>query len=444
KGGNGGGGSTPTPSVNAADPDNLPRGTVGVDLKVVGSGFTTESSVSFEIDGTSTRLLSTNTVTFVDDTLLVANVDVSIDALEVQYDIAVENGPKKKGVGIDLLKVTEPDVTPVVQPESVSSAFVGTTEVSAMSGAWMVGSTDDGTCDFVYNVTTNDKGCVEIPWADPLDDMATLILAVDDAGVIAGNAKDSTGEPIPFRIDYAADPTTILQLERPTGWSDVQVSWDNPINGQGLIVGSASREVQSERGPKHRTSRESVAILWSNDGSIRSMSAPGDYRPGGGLSDMLPDGTVHVGLNPPAVWDGVDGSAPTALDTRNLSEGWVSIIAPDGTIYGTDKYRVVMWASPTANVSVLVDLGSEQGLGIFAIDEHDNLLGRGDYGQEGIFGLCISRADPVRGITKLAPRSQYSFGTTGLGGLGGTVYGHSSQTLTSWDIGSVAGGCNSS
>jgi hypothetical protein len=106
-GGGGKGGQTPL-AVNGADPSNVPRGSINAQIHVFGSGFTSGSEVSFELDGTETTTVVTNAVQFVDETHLVATVDVSLEAIETFYDIAVRNGPKKRGVGIDLLRVSEP------------------------------------------------------------------------------------------------------------------------------------------------------------------------------------------------------------------------------------------------------------------------------------------------------------------------------------------------
>ena len=106
RGGGGGGGGKP--SVTGANPSSVPKGMVNVDLEITGTGFTSSSTVAFELDGSSTDAISTNSVVFLDETRLIANVDVSEEALETFYDIAVRNGPKKKGVGIDLLLVSSP------------------------------------------------------------------------------------------------------------------------------------------------------------------------------------------------------------------------------------------------------------------------------------------------------------------------------------------------
>jgi hypothetical protein len=441
-GGGGGGGSI---TVTGTEPGTLPRGATGVALTVLGSGFEPGSEVGFEVDGQATDRITVLDVTVIDENTIHATVDVEDDAPEILYDVAVRNGPKKKGVGIDLLRVIEPDVTPFVSPQVLSSAFTGEYQaINNMAGAWMVG--DDELCDFVFNVDTRVKTCLDVPWATPTDESTVLLLGVDPSGVVVGYGEDSSGTAIPFRVDAATDPDVFLELEVPFGWDEAKVSWDRSINAQGLIVGFAQREVPREKGPKNRTDREYATVLWRPDGSVRSMTAPGDYQPSGGLSDELPDGKIRVGITLYRIWDGVDGSVPVELDASTLAEPQLSVIAPDGTAYGTDRDRVVRWDTPTSDHSVLVDLGIGDGLGIFAIDEHGNLLGRGDYGQDGIFGLCIhpSNASTDRTMLKPYAGAEFRLGTAPLGGRGGIVYGHSANQITFWDMRGAVSGCETS
>lgn len=444
RGGNGGGGgSTPTPSVNAADPDSLPRGSVAMSLEVIGSGFTTGSDVEFELDETTTDLIVTNSVTYVDETRLIANVDVSVDALTVQYDIVVRNGPKKRGVGIDLLKVVEPTEIPVVQAEDVSTVFSGRNELLAVSGDWAVGASVDDDCAWVYNRATDTKTCVEISWAEA---GSALLLGVTGEGVTAGYARDlASGQRVGVRIDFAADPPTVLRLEAPSGWSFGEPSWDRPINGQGLILGTVSRESSSKKGGPNNSSPEYAAVIWNPDGSVRSMSAIGSAVARGGLSDVLSDGTVRAGMSELSVWDGTDGGVPVLLDAQSMANVRLDLVTPDGVVYGTIGNQVVTWETPASNASVFTSISGARGFKVSGVDEHGNLLGRADYGIDGYVGFCIDRDDPVGGMTKLAPRSSFGgLGNTAFGGSGGAVYGNSDQIPTRWDLTSVEGGCRSS
>lgn len=115
KGGGGGG----APSVDAIDPSNVPQG-VTLTMTITGAGFTAESQVSFELAGVETGMVSATSTTLISDTELTASVTVAAEALAVSYDVAVKNGngPKKKGVGIELLKVDPGDPQPA-DPEIV-------------------------------------------------------------------------------------------------------------------------------------------------------------------------------------------------------------------------------------------------------------------------------------------------------------------------------------
>ncbi|MDX1744958.1 MAG: hypothetical protein R3324_03375, partial [Halobacteriales archaeon] len=427
KGGNGGGGSTPTPSVNAADPDSLPRGSVAISLEVIGSGFTTGSEVEFELDGAPTDLIVTNSVTYVDETRLIANVNVSVDALTVQYDIAVRNGPKKKGVGIDLLKVVEATPIPVVEPEEISTIFGGRNELLAVSGSWAVGWSLDDDCPWAYNLATNTKTCIDVPWAQA---GSVFIHGVTGDGVVVGVAQDRvSNERVGIRIDFANDPNAIVRLAPPAGWEFSNLSWERPVNGQGLILGTVRRESNTKKGGPNNRGSEYAAVIWNADGSIRSTSAVGSARAGGGLSDLLPDGTLRAGMDNVAVWDGSEGGAAVTLEAQTIANVRLDIVTPDGVVYGTIDNRIVMWETPTSSASVVTSIPGARDFLISGLDEEGNLLGRADYQTDGMFGFCINRDDPTGGMTKLAPRSYFA-GATTFGGSGGSLYGNSDKMPT--------------
>ncbi|MDX1745801.1 MAG: hypothetical protein R3324_07680, partial [Halobacteriales archaeon] len=109
-GGGGGGGSSIT--VTSTEPAELPKNTQGVGLTVRGSGFGSGAELSFEIDAVASDQITVNAVTVVDESTLIANVNVSAAATETFFDVAVTDGPKKRGVGIDLLKIVPEFVVP--------------------------------------------------------------------------------------------------------------------------------------------------------------------------------------------------------------------------------------------------------------------------------------------------------------------------------------------
>lgn len=102
KGGTAGGRSEIT--VKRADPDTALQGE-SLQVRVLGSGFDETSSVSFEIDGKPVNDITVQGTSFVDSTEVVADISVAADARVTRYDIAVQSGKGKKGVGLELFAV---------------------------------------------------------------------------------------------------------------------------------------------------------------------------------------------------------------------------------------------------------------------------------------------------------------------------------------------------
>lgn len=146
-GGNGGG-SGSSIEVVGVDPNEVEQGVAGIDLRISGSGFEQGASVSFELNGETSRKVTTNSATVVDPTEIIANVDVSLDAEVASYDIVVRRGPSK-GVGSELLQVKENQGQGPFDPETPLSVTFDQT-VSGPSGGRVIGDADsdgDGTSD---------------------------------------------------------------------------------------------------------------------------------------------------------------------------------------------------------------------------------------------------------------------------------------------------------
>lgn len=105
-GGGDGGGPDADPVVSAVDPDSTVQGAT-LDVIVTGSGFEPGSSVDWLLDGTATQAIHTNSTTFLSKRQLRASITVEPDAAADFYDVLVTTPPGRRGIGSELLQVTE-------------------------------------------------------------------------------------------------------------------------------------------------------------------------------------------------------------------------------------------------------------------------------------------------------------------------------------------------
>jgi hypothetical protein len=104
--GSGGGGKASTEiKISALDPDTVPADTV-LSIRVLGSGFTAGSEVSWTLAGEATTEVTTSgPVTFVSSKELHVPVTVVPDARLASYDVVVTAIGGKKGIGVEKLEV---------------------------------------------------------------------------------------------------------------------------------------------------------------------------------------------------------------------------------------------------------------------------------------------------------------------------------------------------
>jgi probable HAF family extracellular repeat protein len=93
-------------SVTAADPSFAKQGTVGLEVRVLGSGFDQGSRASWERGGTADPKINVNSTAFVSTSELRANIDIAADAEIDLYDVAVYTAGGRKGVGTERFEVT--------------------------------------------------------------------------------------------------------------------------------------------------------------------------------------------------------------------------------------------------------------------------------------------------------------------------------------------------
>lgn len=92
------------PAVEAADPSTAPQDTT-LDVHVLGSSFEPGSEVRFLLNRAYTGKVVTNHVEYVTGSDLIANITIAADADVASYDIEVQSGKGKKGIGLELFAV---------------------------------------------------------------------------------------------------------------------------------------------------------------------------------------------------------------------------------------------------------------------------------------------------------------------------------------------------
>lgn len=313
-GGNGGGGGGDAPTVTAADPSSLPKGIVNVNLEITGSGFTSSSEVSFEIDGVETGEIVTNGVSFVDETQLIANVDVTEEALETLYDIAVRNGPKKKGVGIDLLKVT----APLPADPAIVFKITGTTDQIRVVDATGANETTIWETEWMFSPAISPDGS-KIVFRDVVaDGLYTLDLSVDEAGKpFADNLTLVWSDGAGVAPEWSPDGTEIvssggspnaiwvtaadgsgIEMIYPAP-ADRRVAWPT-WNPSGDQIAFIERDFISEEGIYE--GNPALVVIDRSDGSVAEWQALGDLaKPAFPSWQRTPGGSlVALHATPPA------------------------------------------------------------------------------------------------------------------------------------------------
>ena len=440
-GGNGGGGGSSI-TVTATEPAELPKNAQGVGLTVRGSGFESGAELSFELDGIASDQITVNAVTVIDETTMVASVDVSADATETFFDVAVRNGPKKKGVGIDLLKIVPEFVVPILESTPVAGDFGDPAVFDAANGL-VVGVDWDG-CGWVYDEATDTKHCLAVPGlGDPVTPRA-----INSSGTIVGyGVPVSGGGNVPFVIDWPSGNATVLTID------DWQSGRADAINEAGDIIGRVTRE-DWVRVRKNQSAliRRGALIRWSPDGgTVAAVSSTFESNVNAaGVSD---GGVVvgHLDYSAGIVWDGQNGSTPGPIDDGGLGDvQWPALdMTAGGELFAYSNFggnvgsRVLYWSSPAGPPAIFSNLDASAA-GVHKIrDEVGNVLAR-TYPE----AVCIA---PDGSVTRLAvpdgAESAYAAVASG-----GVAYGSAFfpdpnadpgsfgtiETLVSWDI---SGGC---
>jgi hypothetical protein len=229
-GGGGGGGKTGSGiKISALDPDTVTTDTI-VTIRVLGSGFTAGSQVSWALAGTpTTDVRTTGPVSFVSANELHAPVTVAKEATLASYDVVVTAVGGKKGIGVEKLEVV---AKPILLPEPEGTVRSSAADVND-SGA-IVGYAYDA-ADHSYAVR----------WTQAGEDWTVEVLgpgsanAINDEGYIVRRQYEASTE----RFDSWIITPSGSQIHFPEAYV-------HAISNTGTLVGSI--------GP----SGERVQVLW--------------------------------------------------------------------------------------------------------------------------------------------------------------------------------------
>lgn len=123
--GSGGGGGS-DPKVSAVEPPSGEQGAQALRVVITGSGFDETSQAIWERDGAPDPKITVHQTIYVKPKEVWADISIAEDAELDLYDVAVTStGGRKKGIGVELFKVTRKDEEPDLAAEFSLLEFSG-------------------------------------------------------------------------------------------------------------------------------------------------------------------------------------------------------------------------------------------------------------------------------------------------------------------------------
>ncbi|HSG46552.1 MAG TPA: hypothetical protein VLA43_01940 [Longimicrobiales bacterium] len=306
-------------SVSAVDPDTVPADTV-LTVRVLGSGFTEGSDVTWELEGTTTDAVTTVApVIFVSAKELHARISVTPDAPLARYDVVVTVAGGKRGIGVESLTVVaKPIPLPVPSEMNISQAD------DVNDQGVVVGYGIDREGRFRALRWWRGSG----PWQ-----VAEITSGLAGAGTsLAAMFVNNQGDVVLRRWPVVATPEMPVAFSVQTGSggeADIAADWIDGMNDAGTLIGEAEgRPVVWRRlGPS----------TWS--GAEQLPSLPG-YRnarfthinAGNDVAGYVAD---PAGVNWPAVWEHSGGAWGAARILAGAQSGVATGVNAGGALVGT-------------------------------------------------------------------------------------------------------------
>ena len=198
-------GKTPTSevAVTSTAPQEAGRDTT-LDVQILGSGFDRGSSALFLLHGTSDARVRVNATSYVKSTQLVANVTIAADAVADLYDVLVQTGGGKKGIGTEMFAVT---LSPEALPDGNHANAVNVAADIVGSGTNTAGCLSQGAAV----VWKHDGSRIELPLGNYCGAGGA---AINASGVVVGSLGG--GAPNARAIWVPSNGTYTMQEIAPT------------------------------------------------------------------------------------------------------------------------------------------------------------------------------------------------------------------------------------
>lgn len=257
------------PAVASANPAFGDQGTT-LDVRVLGSGFTSGAQATWLLQGNPNAHVKTNHTQFISSNELVANVTIAPDAAISFWDVQVALIGGKNGVGSDVFEVTSAQLLGA----SGTNLVTGVNELLEVGG--YTGASNAFIFDAASNFVSLGQGQV---WA--VDPRGSMAIGRDGNSRATVWSPQSNGSWVPQELPttpnsddgnatsaaYAADGTLLIGgwdatpptrklagLNRPAVWRRVGTSWVGPtlytipagstkgsartVNGLGQVAGN--------------------------------------------------------------------------------------------------------------------------------------------------------------------------------------------------------------
>jgi uncharacterized membrane protein len=220
-------------SVAPAEGDQGKR----VEVRILGSGFAADDSVTWERGGAIYPGVLVDKVVFVSATELVATISIAPDADSVRYDVVVS--PRKRGIGSERLKGTGSEIFKVNYYRPEALGWIGTgVWAGPFSVAWAV--SDHGVIAGIGG-TGNTATSTAVFWngsgITPFGGSPGVATGINNRGWIVGTRGERNDLLFVDPFVYVDDVVTTLQ---PLQWP--HASWAEAINDAGTVVGRGARD----------------------------------------------------------------------------------------------------------------------------------------------------------------------------------------------------------
>ncbi len=354
----GGGGLT----VTGADPNNAPQGAI-LDVSVIGSGFEDGFVVTLLLAGESTPKILTKSTTFHNGNLLVARIEIAVDAEIAFYDIEVAPPRGRPGVGSELFSVNQKGKPgDEVEPQfTITETDLGTLGGSYLHKAWSVVSGPDGNSvrvvgesgDRAFYWTDGTMVELKVPAPTPPGYRSwNSARDINDAGQVVGHRFVDKDDP-----DLNGQEAVLWNTPGPDAESvDLWFTEPRPVVSEALAINNSGVVVgRSFRHPEHF---DNHAMIWRLDKSgnvIEEQDIHGDFA--GAITRSVAEDINDHGQ---VVVRGWDGTQTQVFLWEENEDGEVTVTSLGGGYASAinDAYPVQIVGHVTLNKPVVWTVSS--------------------------------------------------------------------------------------